>query len=136
MRYALTLSLVAAASASTFGVGTIHDKSAPVLSSIEAESIPDSYIVKFKNHVDDSSASSHHNWILDIHSGGEQERLELRKRSESADDFVPFSGMKHTFKIGEFKGYAGHFHESVIEKVRNHPDVSRSHPSHSLFPRH
>ncbi|KAH7013700.1 peptidase S8/S53 domain-containing protein [Ilyonectria destructans] len=123
MRYALTLSLVAAASASTFGVGTIHDKSAPVLSSIEAESIPDSYIVKFKNHVDDSSASSHHNWILDIHSGGEQERLELRKRSESADDFVPFSGMKHTFKIGEFKGYAGHFHESVIEKVRNHPDI-------------
>jgi cerevisin len=35
--------------------------------------------------------------------------------------------LKHTFDIGDaFKGYAGHFDESMIEKVRNHPDVSIS----------
>lgn len=123
MKYAFTLTLAAfasAASASTFSVGTIHDKSAPVLSSVGANEIPDSYIIKFKDHVDESGASDHHVWITDLHKGGEQERLELRKRGEEVN---AFAGMKHTYKIGKFKGYSGHFHESVIEKVRNHPDV-------------
>ncbi|KAH7161205.1 hypothetical protein EDB81DRAFT_866711 [Dactylonectria macrodidyma] len=137
MRYAFVLSLAAVASANSLSVGTIHDKSAPILSTIESESIPDSYIIKFKEHVDESAALNHHNWILDIHDGGEQERLELRKRSESADDFISFSGLKHTFKIGDFKGYAGHFHESVIEKVRNHPDIEfieRDTMVHTMLP--
>ncbi|KAK7408512.1 proteinase B [Neonectria punicea] len=137
MRTAFTLSLAAVASASSFSVGTIHDKSAPILSSIEAESIPDSYIIKFKDHVDDSAASNHHNWILDIHTGGEQERLELRKRSQASNDFTSFSGLKHTFNIGDFKGYAGHFHESIIEQVRNHPDIEfieRDTVVHTMLP--
>ncbi|KAI5467954.1 peptidase S8/S53 domain-containing protein [Mariannaea sp. PMI_226] len=121
MRTAFTLSLAAVASASSFSVGTIHDKSAPVLSSTQAEHIPDSYIIKFKDHINEDTASDHHTWVQDIHKGGEQERLELRKRN--LDDFTTFSGLKHTFKIGGFKGYAGHFHESIIEQVRNHPDV-------------
>jgi cerevisin len=120
MRTAFTLSLAAVASASSFSVGTIHDKSAPVLGSVQSEQIPDSYIIKFKDHVNEDTASNHHTWVQDIHQGGEQSRLELRKRGEPLD---AFSGMKHTFKIGNFKGYAGHFHESIIEQVRNHPDV-------------
>ncbi|CAM1506108.1 Fc.00g057490.m01.CDS01 [Cosmosporella sp. VM-42] len=124
MRTAFTLSLAAVASASSFSIGTIHERSAPILSSVDADTIPDSYIIKFKDHVDDRSADKHHTWIQDIHSNGEEERLELRKRSSvpAVDDI--FKGMKHTFKIGDgFKGYAGHFHESVIEQVRNHPDI-------------
>lgn len=128
MRTAFTLSLAAVASASSFSVGTIHDKSAPVLGSVQTEQIPDAYIIKFKDHVNEDTASSHHTWVQNIHSGGEQERLELRKRGEPLD---AFSGMKHTFKIGNFKGYAGHFHESVIEQVRNHPDVSTE-PCHHM----
>lgn len=124
MRSFVALSLVAVAQASTFKVGTIHKDSAPVLSSVEANVIPDSYIIKFKDHVDDSSASDHHTWIQELHKGDEDVRLELRKRSSEPNADI-FSGMKHSFKIGKsFKGYAGHFHESVIEKVRNHPDVS------------
>ena len=129
MRGVVALSVAAVAQAASFGIETIHDNSAPVLGSIEAESIPDSYIIKFKDHVDDSSASDHHTWIQDIHNGGAQERLELRKRGLFSDEVDIFSGMKHTFKIGkEFKGYAGHFHADTIEQVRNHPDVSTNQP--------
>jgi cerevisin len=123
MKSALTLSVAAVASAASFSVGTVHDKAAPILSSIDAETIPDSYIIKFKDHVDEHAASNHHMWIQDTHTQGESERLELRKRSIPFTDKT-FSGLKHTFDIGEaFKGYAGHFDESMIEKVRNHPDV-------------
>lgn len=125
MRTAFTLSVAAVASAASFSVGTIHDQAAPILSSIEAETIPGSYIIKFKDHVDDSAASNHHTWIQNVHSNGEQERMELRKRSSSPISESTFAGLKHTFSIGEgFKGYAGHFDESIIEQVRNHPDVS------------
>ncbi|KAF4955972.1 hypothetical protein FGADI_4145 [Fusarium gaditjirri] len=123
MKSALTLSMAAVASAASFSVGTVHDKAAPILSSIDAETIPDSYIIKFKDHVDHAAASDHHMWVQDTHKQGETERLELRKRSIPFTDKA-FSGLKHTFDIGDaFKGYAGHFDESMIEKVRNHPDV-------------
>ncbi|KAI1061144.1 hypothetical protein LB506_011708 [Fusarium annulatum] len=123
MKSALTLSMAAVASAASFSVGTVHDKAAPILSSIDAETIPDSYIIKFKDHVDHAAASDHHMWVQDTHKQGETERLELRKRSIPFTDKT-FSGLKHTFDIGDaFKGYAGHFDESMIEKVRNHPDV-------------
>ncbi|ENH63977.1 Subtilisin-like proteinase Spm1 [Fusarium oxysporum f. sp. cubense race 1] len=123
MKSALTLSMAAVASAASFSVGTVHDKAAPILSSIDAETIPDSYIIKFKDHVDHAAASDHHMWVQDTHKQGETERLELRKRSVPFTDKT-FSGLKHTFDIGDaFKGYAGHFDESMIEKVRNHPDV-------------
>ncbi|KAM0342087.1 hypothetical protein ACHAPU_009700 [Fusarium lateritium] len=122
MKSVITLSVAAVASAASFSVGTIHDKAAPILSSVDAETIPDSYIIKFKDHVDGAAASDHHMWVQDAHKQGESERMELRKRSIFSDK--TFSGVKHTFDIGEaFKGYAGHFDESMIEKVRNHPDV-------------
>ncbi|KAF7559340.1 hypothetical protein G7046_g4813 [Stylonectria norvegica] len=124
MRTAFTLSVAAVAQAASFSVGTVHDKAAPVLSSIDAETIPDSYIIKFKDHVADSAASDHHTWVQNIHSEGEEVRLELRKRSMVPVTDTIFSGLKHTFNIGDgFKGYAGHFDESVIEQVRNHPDI-------------
>jgi cerevisin len=122
----LALSAAAVVQAASFSIETVHSLAAPVLSSIEADAIPDSYIVKFKDHVDDAAVSHHHSWIQTIHNEGEQQRLELRKRGELSDVAELFSGMKHTFNIGDaFKGYAGHFHESVIEQLRNHPDVSR-----------
>ncbi|KAK5988616.1 Subtilisin-like proteinase Spm1 [Cladobotryum mycophilum] len=136
MRTALALSVAAVAQASTFKIGTIHQNSAPVLSSIDANAIPDSYIIKFKDHVEDSAVEEHHSWIQDIHGEGEQQRLELRKRSIDSSEL--FSGLKHTFKIGKhFRGYAGHFHEDIIEKVRNHPDVEyveRDSIVHTMLP--
>ncbi len=122
----VTLSLaVFAAAAPTFSTETIHDGAAPILSSSNVDEIPNSYIIKFKDHVTDSSASDHHSWLLRIHNDREDERFELRKRGQIplVDDV--FRGLKHTYKIGgSFMGYSGHFDDAVIEQVRRHPDVS------------
>jgi cerevisin len=133
MRGLLTLSFAAyAAAAPALSHESIHGDAAPILSSVNAETIPNSYIIKFKEHVTASSASDHQTWIQKIHSAREGERLELRKRSQipMVDDV--FRGLKHTYKIGSgFLGYAGHFDDETIEEVRRHPDVSSfPFPSH------
>lgn len=126
MRGLVAFSLVACVSAApSFTAETINGEHAPILSSSNAEVVPNSYIIKFKKHVDESSASAHHAWIQDIHASREQVRQDLKKRGQvpMLDDF--FHGLKHTYKIGEeFLGYSGHFDEETIEQVRRHPDVS------------
>ncbi|KAI1261692.1 peptidase S8/S53 domain-containing protein [Xylariaceae sp. FL1019] len=121
------LSLACAATAApSFSIETIHSDAAPLLSSTSAEEIPNSYIIKFKDHVTDSSASDHHSWIQKLHGDREDERMELKKRGQfPLDGSVDvFTGLKHTLKIGtEFLGYTGHFDDAVIEEVRRHPDV-------------
>lgn len=101
---------------------SIHNGAAPILSSTSAKEIPDSYIVVFKKHVGASAASAHHSWVQDIHA--DNVRMELKKRSLFGFDNDPHLGLKHTFHVaGSLMGYAGHFHEDVIEQVRRHPDV-------------
>ncbi|KAJ3578402.1 hypothetical protein NPX13_g2164 [Xylaria arbuscula] len=127
MRAFIALSWVTAAlAAPSFSIETIHDGAAPILSSSSAEEIPNSYIIKFKDHVTESLASDHHSWVQKLHGDRENERMELRKRGQIPliGDVDVFSGLKHTLKIGsEFLGYAGHFDDAVIEEVRKHPDV-------------
>ncbi|KAI0509184.1 peptidase S8/S53 domain-containing protein [Xylaria bambusicola] len=128
MRAFIALSWVTAAlAAPSFSYETIHHGAAPILSSTSAEEIPNSYIIKFKDHVTAASASEHHSWVQKIHGERENERMELRKRGQIPliDDVVDvFTGLKHTLKIGTgFLGYAGHFDDAVIEEVRKHPDV-------------
>jgi cerevisin len=124
MRGLIALALAATAVAAP-SISTIHGDAAPILSSSNAEVIPNSYIIKFKKHVTQPSAAKHRSWIQQIHNSKEEERIELRKRGQIplVDDV--FRGLKHTYKVGEhFMGYSGHFDESVIEEVRRHPDVS------------
>ena len=109
--------------ASPMAVDSIHNGAAPILSSMTSQEIPDSYIVVFKKHVDITSAAAHHSWVQDIHAA---QRTELKKRSLFNVDADTFNGLKHTFHVaGSLMGYAGHFHEDVIEQVRRHPDVSK-----------
>lgn len=127
MRTALiSLSLAALASAApTFSIETIHSHSAPILSSSNAETVPDSYIVVFKKHVSEGSAADHQLWVQESHRTAEVDRAELRKRSDLPITTDIFAGIKHTYNIaGGFLGYSGHFDESIIEQVRRHPDVS------------
>ena len=99
---------------------SIHNGAAPILSSSNAEEIPDSYIIVFKNHVDSASAAAHQTWVQDIH----MQHSELRKRSFPFTGDL-FKGLKASFDIaGSFLGYTGHFDENVIEAIRRHPDVS------------
>lgn len=124
MRAFLGLSLLPLLTAATpVVVGSIHNDAAPVLSSINAKEVPDSYIVVFKKHVDSLSASAHQSWVQDIHDS-QTSRLELKKRSLFGIDDDLFTGLKSTFDIaGSLMGYTGHFHSDVIEQVRRHPDV-------------
>ncbi|TVY75839.1 Subtilisin-like proteinase Spm1 [Lachnellula suecica] len=120
----LTLLPLLASSAPTFSTETIHEGAAPLLSSANSDIVPDSYIVVFKKHVTEKSASDHHSWVQDIHTESENERTELRKRSQFPITTDIFEGLKHTYNIaGDFLGYSGHFDDSIIEKVRRHPDV-------------
>lgn len=129
MRGLISFSLLPllASAAPTFNTETIHGEAAPVISATNAVEVPDSYIVVFKKHVSEKTASEHHDWVQSVHSEGETQRTELRKRGQFPITSDIFEGLKHTYKIGsDFLGYSGHFDDSVIEKVRNHPDVSLS----------
>jgi cerevisin len=129
MKGATIILLAALAVASPLSTETVHDGAAPVLSSMGAETIPGHYIIKFKKNVAESSVADHHSWIQQIHGEVEDRRMELRKRGIDVG-VDAFSGLKHTYKIADgFLGYAGHFDDDVIEKVRRHPDVS--HPKTS-----
>jgi len=133
---ALSLAACAAAAPASFSTETIHGDAAPILSATNVEEIPNSYIIKFKDHVTASGASDHHSWIQRLHTDREDERLELRKRGQIplVDDV--FHGLKHTYNIGQsFLGYSGHFDDHVIEQVRRHPDVSNAPATHGRRPR-
>lgn len=123
------LPLLASASP-IFNIGTIHQDAAPVLSSVDAKEIPNSYMVVFKKNVKHEHAVAHHSWVQDLHTVSQNERLELRKRSQFPLVDEVYEGLKHTFHIPNgLLGYSGHFDESVIEQIRRHPDVSL--PLHS-----
>lgn len=132
MKVATLIGLAVGASASPlFSIGSIPE--APLIQSMNAKSIPNSYIVKFKDHVRHPEAAAHHAWVHDLHTQTESRKLELRKRSQipMADEL--FSGLKHTYNIaGSFLGYSGHFDDAVLEQLRRHPDVScpSQHPGH------
>lgn len=105
-----------------FSVDTIHNGAAPILSSSESKEIPNSYIIVFKKDISTTTINEHHEWIQRQHDDVQDQKLELRKRSQ--EPISIFGGLKHTFDIaGQFLGYAGHFDEDVIERVRRHPDV-------------
>lgn len=117
MKIAFSLLLPILAAAGPLRPGSVNFEDAPMVSSIDAKTIPDNYIVVLKKHVKESKP--HLSWLQSTHS---QARLELRKRSTGP--FEDFLGLKHTFSIGEVTGYSGHFDEDTIEKVRKHEDVS------------
>lgn len=139
MRGFAALSFAACAAAAvvpSFSTGTIHDGVAPILSSSNADAIPNRYIIKFKKHVTDSHAADHHTWLSSVHSASQESReLELRKRGQFPLVDTVYEGLKHTYKIGgAFMGYAGHFDDATIEEIRRHPDVSPT-PSYSVHRR-
>ncbi|KAK8155210.1 peptidase S8/S53 domain-containing protein [Phyllosticta citrichinensis] len=120
----LTLLPLLAAASPVFNTGSIHNDAAPVISSVNAQEVPDSYIVVFKKHVKHADTSAHHAWVRDIHSASVNSKTELRKRSQFPIANDLFEGLKHTYNVaGGLLGYSGHFDEEVIEQIRRHPDV-------------
>ena len=121
----LSVLVVLASASPLVNIGTIHNGAAPVLTSTNAKHIPNSYIIKFKDHVRHEDAAAHHAWVDDLHLSTESAKDELKKRSQIPIVDDVFEGLKHTYNIaGSFLGYSGHFDDSVIEQLRRHPDVS------------
>ncbi|KAL8692950.1 MAG: hypothetical protein Q9218_002127 [Villophora microphyllina] len=119
---ALAVLPLLASSSPVINTETIHNGAAPVLSSIEAKEIPDSYIVVFKKDLSHHAATAHHSWVQDQHVEVEKSKRQLSKRSQIP--LATFGGLRHTYNLaGGFLGYSGHFDEDVIERVRRHPDV-------------
>ena len=119
------LALAVAASASPVLLESSSKNAAPILSAQNAKEIPNSYMVMFKDHVTQTLAAEHHDWVHDIHTTTQNRKTELKKRSQTpmVDDI--FHGLRHTYNIaGGLLGYSGHFDEEVIEQIRRHPDVS------------
>jgi hypothetical protein len=129
--------LVPLAVASPFSIGTIHKDVAPLLSSSNAEEVPNSYIVVFKKHVTHEAANKHHSWVQDLHYTTQNTKTELRKRDQFPFQDTVFEGLRHTYNIaGNLLGYSGHFDDDVIEQVRRHPDVGFAKPvSHAFLDR-
>ncbi|KAK5018720.1 proteinase B [Cryomyces antarcticus] len=122
--FGLSLLPLIATASPMLNVGTIHNEAAPILSSVNAKDIPDSYIVVFKKHVTNNVAAAHHDWVQDLHFSTQETKTELKKRSQIPLMDNIFEGLKHTYNIGgSLMGYSGHFDEDVIEQVRRHPDV-------------
>lgn len=88
------------------------DNLAPVISSSNADVVPDSYIVVFKDGV---RANDHSAWAASLH-----------KRDLTANGIWDniASGVKHVYDMGSFQGLAGRFRPDVLDEIRKHPDVS------------
>ena len=89
---------------------------APLLSSADAEVIPDQYIVAFKNDVTADRISYHHNCVRDMMS-------EERKKVKRGFMTELISGIKHTYNSDIFKGYSGRFSEDILNKIRQSDEV-------------
>jgi cerevisin len=126
MKYSFTMSALAALAAASpmLQVGTIHNDAAPILSSSQSKEIADNYMIVFKKHVKHEHTKDHHDWVQSIHTKSQNDRMELRKRSQFPVTTDVFEGLKHTYNIaGGILGYSGHFDEETIEAIRRHPDV-------------
>ncbi|KAF9938838.1 serine protease [Mortierella antarctica] len=105
------LVLVAASSAAA-QFAPCHSEAllAPLLASDNAEVIPDSYFVVFKNGI---RAQDNSGWVQDLH-----------QRDVSVNGLSDLdSGVRHVFDMGSFQGLAGRFSPEVLDEIRRNPDV-------------
>ncbi|KAK3809168.1 MAG: serine protease 1 [Benniella sp.] len=95
----------------------VHSENlAPVISSVEADVIPDSYFVVFKNgaRVHEQAA-----WVRDLHHRDVMANGPLSNDLNDGE----VSGVKHVYDMDAFQGLAGRFSPDVLEEIRRNPDV-------------
>ncbi|KAI1299948.1 serine protease [Mortierella claussenii] len=108
--------VLTASSAVAFPSFLQSERLAPVISSIDAEVVPDSYFIVFKNGV---RVNDHEAWVRDLHH--HDVRLNGAWDNEFDDNFA--SGVRHVYDMGSFQGLAGRFRPEVVEEIRRNPDV-------------
>ena len=110
------------AAASPLLANSNSNQPAPIVTSDNSETVPDSYMIVFQKDVSHDDALIHHNFVQDLHI--QVEKTKAKKRDLAQFVTSAFGGLKHTYHIpGRLLGYSGHFDEEVIEAVRRHPQV-------------
>ncbi|KAF9351573.1 serine protease [Mortierella sp. AD094] len=112
-----TVLLVASSSSAVSFQYSFHSEIlAPIVSSVKAEVIPDSYFVVFKSGI---NANDHASWFRDIHD------QDIAKNGiwDNRDEYNFTSGVKHVYDIGSFQGLAGRFRPEVLDEIRRNPNV-------------
>jgi len=104
------LFFLSAAAAPFSWVESVVKTVAPLLSSMDAEVIPNQYIVVFKNEVHHDKIKHHHTCVQDFL---DEEKTTLAKRG-FMDKLI--SGIQYTYNLDNLKGYAGRFSDEVLQK--------------------
>lgn len=113
-----TVALLLTASSVVAMPSCMHSENlAPVISSVEAEVIPDSYVVVFK---DGARVHEQAAWVRDLHH--RDAMTNGNWYNDLGDNEV--SGVKHVYDMDAFQGLAGRFSPDVLEEIRRNPDVS------------
>ncbi|CAG8488749.1 19697_t:CDS:2, partial [Cetraspora pellucida] len=83
---------------------------APLISSENANVIPDQYIVIFKKYLDQDEIDSHYNQIRQL-------------IAQNDDGIININEIRHTYDFNDFKGYAGRFSAKLLNKIRQSSEV-------------
>jgi oryzin len=76
---------------------------------VTIEAVPGSYIITLKSGLNARDLESHLGWVNEVHARS------LGRRE--------FGGVKKTYTINTFHGYAGSFDAATIEVIKNSPQV-------------
>ncbi|KAF8978055.1 serine protease [Entomortierella lignicola] len=102
------------------------ERLAPLVSSVEAEVVPDSYFVVFKDGV---RASENAAWVKDLH----RHDIAVNGVWDNEFDGTFTSGVRHVYDMGSFQGLAGRFRPEVLEEIRKNPDVAYVEPDQVVY---
>lgn len=111
----LTSALLLAGYATAAPFQTTSPTLAPLYTSTETDTIPESYIVVLKDHVDEARAAAHCGWVSSFHNDD--------PLATSLLDPTVAAGIKHTFNLPTVAGYSGKFSDLTLERIRSSPDV-------------
>ncbi|KAI8372859.1 serine protease 1 [Radiomyces spectabilis] len=117
MRFTILSSAVLLLTAYTSALPALSsDTLAPLYQPQDAEAVSDSYIVVLKDHVDTEKAHSHCGWVNNLHKR-DAPLAELLDADAAA-------GIKHTYNLPGWRGYAGKFTEETVHHIRQSPEVA------------
>jgi len=89
---------------------------APLFTPPDAEVVPDQYIVVFKDETTTEKITCHHNVVRDM----------VKEDRKAKRGFMAklISGIRYTYDLKDFKGYAGRFSDDVLNKIRESDEVA------------
>ncbi|KNE73426.1 hypothetical protein AMAG_17528 [Allomyces macrogynus ATCC 38327] len=88
---------------------------APLMSSTNADAIPDHYLVVLKDDISADHVAEHHNWLATT----------MAFQAATADGEVAANHIKHVYNVPKgLRGYAGRFSSDVLHAIRNSPHVA------------